>query len=143
MNQEILNISDLDKYSSDFEQAINKALIASAYKVKDAAQQILIGKYPNSAKFKEGVYVGKLNNKHIAVSSLGTANDEDYKARFFVGGTKERKQTGGYRKTKEGIKYVQYQKPMSKGKIAPSDAVSMALNQERERIINFFNNLKL
>lgn len=138
---EIINISDIDKYSRAYDTAIDKALIASAYKVKEKAIEHLLNKYPNADKFKDGIFVGRLNDKRIVISAFGTKGDEDYKARFFVGGTKERKDVGGYRKTKDGIKYVQYRKPMSKGRITPTNSLSVAFEAQKQSILAFFNNL--
>ena len=140
---EIVNISDLDKYGNSFDKAIDRALIASAFKVRDKAVEKMLSKYPKTEKFKEGIFVGALRDKKIVISAFGNKNPEDFKARFFVGGTKERKEVGGYRKTREGIKYVKYKKEMSKGKITPTNALSIAIEEQKDSIHRFFNNLKI
>lgn len=143
---EIHNISDLDKYSSAFDKAIEKALIASAYKVRDKARADLQSKYPNAPV--EGITVGKLNNNKIYIHALGTGTANAFLSRFFVGGAPKkdgavRKQEGGYRKTKTGVIYTKYQKPMSKGRITPTNSISNALHQQEPTIKQFFNNLKI
>lgn len=138
---EIINISDIDKYSKAYDKAIDRALIASAYEVREKAIEHLLSIYPNTEKFQNGIYVGVLRDKKITISSLGNKSYDDFKARFFVGGTKERTDLGGYRKTKNGIQYVKYKKPMSKGSITPTHSLSVAFENQKQSIHAFFNNL--
>ena len=139
----IINISDVDKYGEEFNEAIKKALVASAYKVRDKAREHLLTQYPKTHPFVEGIYVSKERNNKIAISSLGSSSDEDYKARFFVGGTKKREQWGGYRKTRDGIKWVFYKKAANKGKINPTNSLQYAMKAQENTIHQFFQHLKL
>ena len=114
--------------TKQFEQAslkqlehIDKALVAAAYRIKDNAQSLFInnGRYKNLEPLKEGIMLGRLQNSQIKLHAFGYDDEakQTYKARFFVGGTKERvnkKPIGNHKK------------PLTKGQIEPLDTIDKA-----------------
>ena len=127
-NRLIFDARDLELESKEILEKIDKALVASAFKIRDDMRSEFIKakseyKYSTSEykKMSEGVMVGKLNNSQIKIHSLGhKENDGTWKARFFVGGTT-------YRKNNKG----------NKGYIKSNEAVDKGLN-DAENILNSY-----
>lgn len=130
----IYSIEDLDIATDEMLRAIDRAVLATAFKLRDEMRQEFLKshsqyKYGTSRynDLSTGIMVGKLQDGHVKIHALGSKEDYDsYKTRFFVGGTIFRKQT---KRNAQSIK------PYSKGRIAPNDAVQKGM-QSAETTLN-------
>ena len=120
---------------------IDKAIVASAFKIRDEARQIFISSRSiykthssghNYTDLASGIMVGKLRSSQIKIHSLGTKeNEHTYKTRFFVGGTKYRKQN------KIGDKAI---KPYQKGYIKPNETIDKVMDDADTTLSNYIKN---
>ena len=126
----IFDTYDIEKASSEILQNIDKAVVASAFRIRDDARQIFISSasiyktHSNGHSYRDlasGIMVGKLRSSQIKIHSLGTKeNAHSYKTRFFVGGTQYRKQNK--------IKDNTLSKPFQKGYIKPNDTIETVMD---------------
>lgn len=90
----IYDTKQIEQFTVQQLQAIDKALVAAAYKLKDIAQKEFVnnGRYRKLDSLKEGIMLGRLQNSSISLHSYGYNDSlkKTYKARFFVGGTVDR-----------------------------------------------------
>lgn len=126
----IYTTEQFEKASLEQLKKIDKALVATAYKLKEKAQSLFVNNdtYKNLASLKEGIMLGKLENNQIKLHAFGynDAAKKTYKTRFFVGGTK-------IRVNKKPI--GNHKKPLTKGQIKPLDTIEKA-TQGGERILD-------
>ena len=134
----IFDTRDLETASEEILKGIDKAVLATAFKVRDDARQSFKGSsnlYKHSASHSydnlaSGIMVGKLNNGTVKVHALGDkSNYNSYKARFFVGGTTYRQQT-----SKGGKTYT-------KGFIQGNDALGRSAENNNSTLTNYINNV--
>ena len=136
----IYEVRDLEKVTSDMLKGIDKALLAAAFKIRDNMRnEFLHGKslYKHStseySKLANGIMVGKLKDGQVKIHALGNKEDyNSYKTRFFVGGTRYRKQT---QKAGESIK------PYTKGFIKSNEAVDKGISGGQQILNNFIGNV--
>ena len=135
----IFDTYDIEKASSEILQNIDKAVVASAFRIRDDARQIFISSasiyktHTSGHSYRDlasGIMVGKLRSSQIKIHSLGTKeNAHSYKTRFFVGGTQYRKQNK--------IKDNTLSKPFQKGYIKPNDTIERAMD-DADTILNTY-----
>ena len=149
---DIVNINEIDKFNDYLDKEIYATLHKSADEIVQRAKDKLIQKVPMANHLSEnyndtlvdGIYYGKVEGNKVKITSMGNnkKGSGTFRTRFFVGGTKDRKDVGGYRKTKNGIIYVKYKKPLNKGKIEGTNVISEALKEMESQIHNNFRNIK-
>ncbi len=137
----IFDTYDIENASQEMLNNIDRAIVASAFKIRDIARQIFIGSSSiykthtsghNYKALAKGIMVGKLKSSQIKIHSLGISNNpHTYKARFFVGGTQYRKQT------KIKGKAI---KPYQKGYIKPNETIDKAMANADTTLINYIKN---
>lgn len=114
---------------------IDKALVAAAFKIKENAQGLFVGngKYHNLASIKGGIMLGKLKDSQIKIHAFGYDDPDKhtYKARFFVGGTRERK-------NKKPI--GNHHKILTKGSIDALNTIDRATQQGESILDNYIKN---
>ena len=102
MEKLIHNIEELDTLTRDTKQRINKAVVAAAIRIRDMirasfvndAQSLYKHHKGNIAHLTSGIMIGKDQGGSIKIHAMGNKSDYgSYKTRFFVGGTRYRKQT--------------------------------------------------
>jgi hypothetical protein len=127
-NRLIYDVRNLETASEEMLKKIDRAVLAAAFKIRDEMRDEF-RKSQSSYKYNTsdyqrlagGIMVGKLNDSHVKVHSLGNKTDDGtWKARFFVGGTT-------YRKNNRG----------NKGFIKSNEAVDKGLSNA-ETILNTF-----
>lgn len=132
----IYSIEDLDKASDEMLRAIDKAVLATAFKLRDDMRSEFTKsrsqyKYGTSRydDLAQGIMIGKLQDCHVKIHALGDKNLYDtYKTRFFVGGTIFRKQT---KRNSQSIK------PYSKGRIKENDAVQKGMQSAESTLSQY------
>lgn len=136
----IFDSYDIEKASSEMLRNIDKAVVASAFKIRDDARQIFITsrsiykKHTSGHNYKDlasGIMVGKLRSSQIKIHSLGS-NGHLYKTRFFVGGTTYRKQTK--------IKGKSLSKPYTKGFIKANETIDKAMGNADTTLSKYIKN---
>ena len=136
----IYDTYDIEKASQEILRNIDKAVVATAFQVRDDARQIFIssgsiykkhtGNYKDLAS---GIMIGKLQTSQVKVHSLGNREKANtYKTRFFVGGTQYRKQTKARGKT--------LAKPYEKGYIKPNDTIDKAMMNADSTLSKYIKN---
>ncbi len=125
----IFDTYDIEKASQEMLKNIDKAIVASAFRIRDEARRIFISgssiykTHTSGHNYKDlskGIMVGKLKDSQIKIHSLGASdNAHTYKTRFFVGGTQYRKQN------KINGKAV---KAYQKGYIKANDTIDKAMS---------------
>lgn len=148
---EIHNIEGIEQFRKELSAEITDTIYKSADMVVKKAQQKLLQKIPRAGNkssdyndtLLDAIYFGKAKDNKIKITSLGNQHSGSgtYRTRFFVGGTKPRFVTGGYRKTNDGIKYVQYKKPAKTGSITATNSITEALNECTTDINNLFKHI--
>ena len=137
MEKLIHNIEELDTITRDTKQKINKAVVAAAIKIRDMirasfvndAQSLYKHHKGNIAHLTSGIMIGKDQGGSIKIHAMGNKTDYgSYKTRFFVGGTRYRKQT------KMKGKAI---KPYTKGYIKPTDSLVKVVQQSNPILINY------
>lgn len=151
MDVEILDTKQFDKYIKDVDKKIDTALHKGAQSIIKKTKSNLLNKIPKAntkgSKYSDtlldAIYYGKIKNGETTITVLGNTDSDSgtFRTKFFIGGTKNRKVTGGYRKTNSGIKYVKYKKPMSTGKISATDSLEKALDNSRGEVNEIFKKL--
>lgn len=138
MGRNIYDIRDLTTASEEILKGIDKAVLATAFKVRDDARASFKGSsnlYKHSAshsydKLAEGIMVGKLRGGQVKVHAMGSKeNYNSYKTRFFVGGTTYRQST-----SKNGVAFT-------KGFIQPNNAIENGVNMNQSTLSNYINNV--
>lgn len=145
---EVSNISDalfasLDTKITEINDNLKSALLSAAITMKETA----IDKFINNqygykvSRLKDAIIVGKVSVlpggiARVHLSGLGPKVDTTpqmdlYKARFFIGGTVERKSRGNSKKNQES----------NRGSIRAIDCIRQSLNEQIliERINNALN----
>lgn len=138
--QKIYDSEDLTKYADKILEKVDKAVLASAYAIRDAARSSFssstsLYKYHsgNLTKLSEGIMVGKLTNSKVKIHSLGSRDFYDsYKTRFYVGGTIPRTQT------KRNGKSI---KPYTKGYIRANNAIDIGLTSAGSTLNEYIQNV--
>ena len=138
----IFDTYDIEKASSEMLRNIDKAVVASAIKLRDDARQIFISsasiykRHTPGHSYKDlasGIMIGKLKSSQIKIHSLGTKeNTHSYKTRFFVGGTRYRKQ----RKVNDKA----LSKPYQKGYIKPNETIDKTMDNADSILSNYIKN---
>ena len=135
----IYDSRDLETVSESIKNSIDKAVLATAFKIRDDARAEFLSsgslyKHTDGHNYNslaDGIMVGKLNNGTVKVHALGSKEKyNSYKARFFVGGTTYRTQTGKV----SG-------KPYTKGFIKNNDALDKSVNTNSTTLTNYINNV--
>lgn len=140
MGKLIYSERDLTLASDEILEKIDKAVLATAFRVRDNARSEFIS---NGGNYKyrtdkyndlsEGIMVGKLKNDTVKVHAMGSPDKYNtYKTRFFVGGTTHRTQTN--RKGKPI-------NPSNKGYIKANDSINKGLNGAQETLERYINNV--
>ena len=138
MGKVIYDTRDLETASENIRKGVDKALLATAFKVRDDARANFQGsanmykRTPNHDynSLASGIMVGKLNNGTVKVHALGDkSNYNSYKARFFVGGTTYRQEA-----SKNGKTYT-------KGFIQGNDALGRSVDNNNSTLTNYINNV--
>ena len=137
----IFDTYDIENASREMLKNIDKAIIASAFRIRDEARRIFINSFSiykthsSGHSYKDlanGIMVGKLRTSQIKIHSLGDkTNEHTYKTRFFVGGTQYRKQN------KMKGKAV---KPYQKGFIKPNETIDKAMADADTTLNNYIKN---
>lgn len=137
----IFDTYDIEKASSEILRNIDKAVVATAFKLRDDARQIFISSssiykiHSSGHNYKDlasGIMVGKLRSSQIKIHSLGTGNGHSYKTRFFVGGTTYRKQNK--------IRGKKLSKPYTKGYIKANNTIDKAMDNADTTLSNYIKN---
>ncbi len=138
----IFDTYDIEKASSEMLRNIDKAVVASAFKIRDEARQIFINSssiyktHSSGHSYRDlasGIMVGKLQTSQIKIHSLGNrSNNHSYKTRFFVGGTQYRKQNK--------MKGKALSKPFQKGYIKANDTIEKAMDGADTTLNNYIKN---
>lgn len=134
----IFETNDIEKASSQMLRNIDRAVVASAFSIRDDARRL----FANSASIykthtssykdlAQGIMIGKLRSSQIKIHSL-TSNGHLYKTKFFVGGTQYRKQTK--------IKNKTLSKPYQKGYIKPNETIEKAMDGADTTLSNYIKN---
>lgn len=140
MGRLIYSERDLTLASEEILERIDRAVLATAFRVRDNARSEFIKnrsnyKYStnNYDELSEGIMVGKLKNGTVKVHSLGSPNKYNtYKTRFFIGGTNNRTQTS---RNGKNIK------PSNKGYIKANDAIDKGVEGAQETLDRYINNI--
>lgn len=101
----IYDSRDLTTASDEILASIDRAVMATAFAVRDQARQVFIADGPSNyphyrsehfIPLAEGIMVGRLKKNHsVVVHALGDNKDQHlWKTRFFVGGTVPRTNRG-------------------------------------------------
>lgn len=138
----ILDTYDIEKASSHILKSIDKAVVASAFKIRNDARYTFIKsssiykKHSLEHNYKDlasGIMVGKLRSSQIKIHSLGNSgHSRSYKTRFFVGGTTYRKQTK--------IKGKALSKPYTKGYIKANETIDKAMDNADTTLSKYIKN---
>ena len=138
----IFDTYDIEKASQEILRNIDKAVVATAFKIRDNARQKFINSSSiykthslghNYKDLASGIMIGKLQTSQIKIHSLGSKdNYHSYKTRFFVGGTQYRKQNK--------IKNKALSKPFQKGYIKANDTIEKAMNGADTILNNYIKN---
>ncbi len=137
MEKLIHNIEEFDTLTRETKERINKAVVASAIRIRDIIRATFVNDAGslykhhtgNIAHLTSGIMIGKDQGGSIKIHAMGNKSDGDsYKTRFFVGGTRYRKQT------KMKGKAI---KPFTKGYIKPTDSLVKVVQQSNPILINF------
>lgn len=115
----VFDTREITDYETSLLSAIDKALFATAYHIRDAQRQVFLSSDDMYKHYRPGAYyelanailVGRLRHNafgsSLIVHGLGDNIDQhDWKARFFIGGTNERQHQskGGFTIKKGRIK---------------------------------------
>lgn len=101
MEKLIHNVEEMADYCKDTKERINKAVVASAFQIRDNIRRTFVSDAKslykhhkgNIARLTSGIMIGKDQGGSIKVHAMGIRSDtESYKTRFFIGGTKYRRQ---------------------------------------------------
>lgn len=137
MGKLIYNTEELESITQETKERINKAIVAAAIRIRDDIRKSFLTDSKSLYKHHigdishliSGIMIGKDKGGSIKIHALGNKNDGDsYKTRFFVGGTKYRRQT---KKTGQSIK------PFTKGYIKATDSLNKVVDNS-EHILNNF-----
>lgn len=140
MGKLIYSERDLTLASDEMLKKIDKAVLATAFRVRDNARSEFI-KNRNNYKYStnnydelsEGIMVGKLKDDTVKVHAMGSpAKYNTYKTRFFIGGTTHRTQT-----SRNGNNI----KPSNKGYIKANDAIDKGVEGAQETLDRYINNI--
>lgn len=137
MGKLIYNSEELENFSKDTIERINKAVVASAVRIRDDIRSTFIRDASSLYKthkgdithLTSGIMIGKDQGGSIKVHAMGSREDYDsYKTRFFIGGTRYRRQT------KRNGKPI---KPFSKGFIRATDSLVRVVDSSEPILINY------
>ena len=137
MEKLIYNTEDLATYSKETKERINRAVVASAIRIRDSVRTSFISDAKslykhhrgNIAHLTSGIMIGKDQGGTIKIHALGNKSDSDsYKTRFFIGGTRYRKQE---RRLGKPIK------PFTKGYIKPTDSLVEVVSASNPILTNY------
>lgn len=137
MEKLIYDAEELVNYGKDTKDRINKAVVASAIKIRDNIRSTFISDATslykhhkgNIAHLITGIMIGKDQGGSIKIHALGNKSDSSsYKTRFFIGGTKYRKQE---RRLGKPIK------PFTKGFIKPTDTLVKVVEKSNPILTNY------
>ena len=137
MEKLIYNTEDLATYSKETKERINRAVVASAIRIRDSVRTSFISDAKslykhhrgNIAHLTSGIMLGKDQGGTIKIHALGNKSDSDsYKTRFFIGGTRYRKQE---RRLGKPIK------PFTKGYIKPTDTLIKVVEKSDNILTNY------
>lgn len=140
MGKLVYSDRDLEEASNEILERIDKAVLATAFNVRDNMRSEFKNSKSNYKystekynELSEGIMVGKLRNGTVKVHALGSPSKYNtYKTRFFVGGTIYRTQT---ERNGVGIK------PSNKGYLKSNDAVEKGLKGGQETLERYINNV--
>lgn len=139
----IFDTYEVEKASSEILKDIDKAVVASAFKIRDDARRFFISSaslyktHTSGHSYKDlaaGIMVGKLRQSQIKIHSLGTKEKtHSFKTRFFVGGTIYRKQTK--------VNGKALAKSYQKGYIKPNETIDKAMTNADSVLNNYIKNV--
>lgn len=141
VTQFIYEERDLTRLSDEMLKNIDKAVLAAAFTIRDAARQAFITQSSsiykhhtgNISKLAAGLMIGKISDSKVKIHSLGSRDFYDsYKTRFFVGGTIPRTQT------KRNGKNI---KPYTKGYLRANEAIDIGMANANSILNNYINNV--
>lgn len=137
MEKLIYNVEDLADYGKETKERINKAVVASAIKIRDTIRSSFVSEARslykhhrgNIAHLTSGIMIGRDQGGTIKIHALGNKTDSSsYKTRFFIGGTRYRKQE---RRLGKPIK------PFTKGFIKPTDSLVEVVSNSNSILTNY------
>lgn len=140
MGKLIYNVEELGEVAEDMKKRINRAVVASAIKIRDNIRQAFINKASSLyrhhsgdiSNLAEGIMIGKDYGGYIKIHAMGTKRIYDtYKTRFFIGGTRYRTQTK---------KLGRHIKPFSKGYISATDSLNEVVSRSSSTLTNYIRN---
>ena len=137
MGRRIYSEIDVSNVEKELLGKLNKSVMAAAFAIRDNMRAEFKkdgSKYKyHTAKFdrmSEGINVGKMRNGTVVIHAMGNReNDGTWKTRFFVGGTKIRKQR------KENGQRLEH--PYTKGYLSSLDSVEKGM-QDAQQILNTY-----
>ena len=137
MGRRIYSEIDVRNVEKELLGKLNKSVMAAAFAIRDNMRAEFKkdgSKYKyHTAKFDrmaEGINVGKMRNGTVVIHAMGNReNDGTWKTRFFVGGTKIRKQS------KENGKRLKH--PYTKGYLSSLDSVEKGM-RDAQQILNTY-----
>ena len=137
MGRRIYSEIDVRNVEKELLGKLNKSVMAAAFTIRDnmRAEFKKDGtkyKYHTSKfdRMAEGINVGKMRNGTVVIHAMGNReNDGTWKTRFFVGGTKIRKQS------KENGKRLEH--PYTKGYLSSLDSVEKGM-RDAQQILNTY-----
>jgi hypothetical protein len=137
MERLIYNSEELETFSKDTIERINKAVVASAIRIRDIIRSTFLRDASslykthngNISHLTSGIMIGRDQGGSIKIHAMGNKEDYDsYKTRFFIGGTRYRRQT------KRKGKPI---KPFTKGFIKPTDSLVKVMETSEPILINY------
>ena len=137
MGRRIYSEIDVRNVEKELLGKLNKSVMAAAFAIRDNMHAEFKkdgSKYKyHTSKFDrmaEGINVGKMRNGTVVIHAMGNReNDGTWKTRFFVGGTKIRKQS------KENGKRLEH--PYTKGYLSSLDSVEKGM-RDAQQILNTY-----
>ena len=137
MGKLIYNTEELETFNRETIDRINKAVVASAIRIRDITRSTFISDASSLYKthkgdishLTSGIMIGKDQGGSIKVHAMGSREDSSsYKTRFFVGGTRYRRQT---KRLGKSIK------PFTKGFIKATDSLMKVVDTSEPILINY------
>ena len=137
MGRRIYSEIDVRNVEKELLGKLNKSVMAAAFAIRDNMRAEFKkdgSKYKyhtsNFDRMAEGINVGKMRNGTVVIHAMGNKeNDGTWKTRFFVGGTKIRKQR------KENGQRLEH--PYTKGYLSSLDSVEKGM-RDAQQILNTY-----